>query len=781
MKKILLALLPLLAGHWLPAQETEENEAHEMMLRQMSDTREGRSQEEMQAYRNSHPQTLAANWTYINASGSAYGDVGRTNSITLDTLNPGRFYVCTPHSGVWLTNNNGASYTPITEALPTQSVSRLVIDPSNTNVLYIATGIHNGDMLPNSFGIFKSTDGGATWNATGLSFQPSAGVAIGDLLINPQNHSSLVAATTDGLYRTYNGGVSWTRLVNDTFASVRYKPGDTATMYAVGKRFYRTDDAWASWAMTTSTFVDNYTWKYEYAVRVSAVTPGLVYLLTDGNSIGPGIRSYIHVSTDGGWSFNVIDSVQGQPQMQFDVSQRTPGKYMAGYYSVFKRENSSGAMQQITYNYTNQSPYVHSDQRGIFFDPQNDNVLYLCNDGGLYRSTDNGVSFQNITGNMQLGHIYNFGQSQSTPYKIVTAPLDVSPFQIGSSGITRTYPLVEAFIADMSPLNDSVYVFAHFTPYFTHDDWTTYGASSNVLCNNMPNFPKAFQYSELAENENYFGDQNEVFKSTDYGQSHPLEISCTYTSQWMYELDVSRANPQYHYLRFKDSLLVTTDGVTFTNISAGLPSNMQKAASVTIDPQNAANVWVTFGGYTAADKVYFTNNAGQTWINFSSGIPNVPVNELVCQRGGPPGAVYAATDGGVFYRDSTFNSWQFYNTGLPAGLIITDLDIQYSIGKLRAATYGRGMWESDLYAPSGITEPANEVSAITLFPNPAQNEVEIHSENGTLGTIAILDMTGRVVQQTTADAASFRIDLSGLAAGVYFVRVQDSVFRLVKD
>src|SRR5205085_1203090 len=92
--------------------------------------------DEMMGYRNHNPQTLTANWTTIDASGNANGDIGRATSITFDTINSGRFYVCSNNSGVWLTNNNGVSYTPITETLPVQSVSCLVIDPVNTDVLY---------------------------------------------------------------------------------------------------------------------------------------------------------------------------------------------------------------------------------------------------------------------------------------------------------------------------------------------------------------------------------------------------------------------------------------------------------------------------------------------------------------------------------------------------------------------------------------------------------------------------------------------------------------------
>lgn len=780
-------LLLLLAGLPLFAQQQEEEEdgpAHKAALQRMIDARGGdaamgRYADEMHAYRANAPAMLTANWNFIDDSGSQNGDMGRTNSITLDTFNAGRFYVCTPHSGVWRTNNDGGSYTPITEALPTQSVSRLVIDYTNTNVLYIATGAHNMDMPANSMGVFKSTDGGITWNTTGLTFAASALVNIGDLIINPENHNSLMAATTDGLYRTCDGGTTWTRLLNDTFFSVRYKPGDTAMMFAVGRRYYRTDDGWTNWAMIASSFVDSYTWKYEYAVRVSAATPNVVYLMTAGNSVGPGIRSYVHKSTDGGWSFTKIDSLFGESQVQFDVAQDVPDKYMIGFYRMHKRENAVSTLQQVTYFNASQSPYVHSDQRGIFFDPRNSNVIYLCNDGGLKRSSDNGLTFQNLNANMQLAHIYNFGQSQSTGYKILPAPLDVPPYMLGSNGIYRTFPLVEAFIAAMSPVNDSVYMLGHFSPYFTSDDWTSYATSSQVMLGNASNYPKSFQFSETQENVSYHASQGFIYRSTDYGLNHPL----TYQLPWFtydvqYEIDVSGINPNYIYMRFADSLFMTTNTSTFSDIGAGLPMDSVRGSALTIDPVNEENVWITFSGYSANNKVFFSPDAGQTWFNMSAGLPNIPVNDIVCDPNGAPGAVYCATDGGVFYRDSTFSSWQYYNTGLP-NVIVTDIDIQHNIGKIRASTFGRGMWESDLYSATGINDPETSASTISVFPNPATSHLYVFSDYP-LGTVVITDVTGRTVTELRTPDNTIAIDVSGLAAGCYFIQAGDEIVKFLK-
>ena len=105
----------------------------------------------------------------------------------------------------------------------------------------------------------------------------------------------------------------------------------------------------------------------------------------------------------------------------------------------------------------------------------------------------------------------------------------------------------------------------------------------------------------------------------------------------------------------------------------------------------------TYSGFTNTNKVFQTNDQGATWINLSASIPNIPVNCIVYQNNTADG-LYIGTDVGIFFKDSTMNVWQPFFNGLP-NVIVSQLAIHYPTGKIRAATYGRGLWESDLYAP----------------------------------------------------------------------------------
>jgi hypothetical protein len=168
----------------------------------------------------------------------------------------------------------------------------------------------------------------------------------------------------------------------------------------------------------------------------------------------------------------------------------------------------------------------------------------------------------------------------------------------------------------------------------------------------------------------------------------------------------------------------TTDGgTTWTNISAGLPLNLAGILYMAVNDTNPNSIWVVLGGYSAGNKVYQSFDGGNTWTNISGTLPNVPVNCIVCQRNSND-ELYIGTDFGVFYKNAGMNDWATYDNGLPH-VIVDELEIQYGVSKLRAATYGRGLWESDLITStllpldaslSIITTPVGTICDSTINP-----------------------------------------------------------------
>jgi photosystem II stability/assembly factor-like uncharacterized protein len=144
-----------------------------------------------------------------------------------------------------------------------------------------------------------------------------------------------------------------------------------------------------------------------------------------------------------------------------------------------------------------------------------------------------------------------------------------------------------------------------------------------------------------------------------------------------------------HYL-----FRTTNGGTTWTNITGTLPVAGNFLTDATMSDNDPQVIWATFSGYNAGQKVYKTTNGGTTWTNISGTLPNLPANCVAYeQKAGNP--IYVGTDAGVYYRNDGMADFVPFKVGLP-NVIIDELVIHYGSKKIRAATYGRGLWETAL-------------------------------------------------------------------------------------
>ncbi|MGZ3899979.1 MAG: hypothetical protein ACXVDC_06605, partial [Bacteroidia bacterium] len=143
--------------------------------------------------RGGNNSTQSSTWQPIGPFGDpSGGNAGRINAVRFDPSNTNGLWICTPDGGLWSSTNNGSSWTTTTDQLAVIGTGDVAFDPTNSQVMYLATG--DGDATDSySIGVLKSTDGGGTWKATGLTWAVSAGNRIYKLLINPQNKNVFVA------------------------------------------------------------------------------------------------------------------------------------------------------------------------------------------------------------------------------------------------------------------------------------------------------------------------------------------------------------------------------------------------------------------------------------------------------------------------------------------------------------------------------------------------------------------------------------------------------------
>jgi photosystem II stability/assembly factor-like uncharacterized protein len=713
-------------------------------------------------------------WTNISqaTADGGYNGMGRTTCIAFDPNNANTYYVGAPIGGLWKTTNAGQSWTPLTDALPYVSVGSCVIDPTNTNTLYISVGDHSG-WWTYSMGVYKSTDGGATWTATGLSWSLSQGRAIAELAMDPLNASVIYAATTNGLYKTTNGGTSWTVVHTGYHSDICFEPG-TSNLYAATNDYwgssevYRTTDGGSTWNQLTS-FNTNYN---SLKLAVTPANAAKLAILNRSNG-------ELLVSTNYGANLTLAGTCPEDDVLL--ISPNNANIIYCGAMFVNKSTDGGATWNQLTYWYYN-PPYdeVHADQRNSFFHPLQPDKMFFCNDGGVYIYSESGNSWSDISDGLKITQFYKMAISPTNAQIILGGTQDNGGRMRDNTGTWRSTNGGDAMEVAIDPTNNNViyttYIYGKL--YRSLDGWVndTYNEISANIPGGTPPGSWVNPYMlDPSDHNTIVAGYDDVWRSTDRGDNWTaLSTNITGNGSTLNCLAVAPSDPNTIYVSWGSNMRKTTDmGATWTTVTV---TGTAEITSITVHPANPNVIWITRGEYTGGIKVYHSTNGGSSWANLSTGLPNVPVNTLLYQNGGN-GIIYIGTDGGVFYRDSITNSWQLYSNGLPK-TSITDLEIYYPTNKLRAATYGRGIWEVDLASPLSTGTAAAPSPALVVFPNPNNGVFEIRcaAAGNTAATISVTDVFGKLVYTQTAGSKPLqeRIDLSGLASGTYIVSVQQN-------
>jgi photosystem II stability/assembly factor-like uncharacterized protein len=318
--------------------------------------------------------------------------------------------------------------------------------------------------------------------------------------------------------------------------------------------------------------------------------------------------------------------------------------------------------------------------------------VFSCNDGGIFKSTNQGTSFTDLSGGIDIKQYYRLSCSNLTAYLIYAGAQDN-----GSDKITGLNTAVrvngadgEDCLVDYSDDN-IVFVSSQGGNFYRSSDGGN--SFSGISIGSGGDWTTPIIMDANNHNIMYAGYSN-VWKSTNNGSTWSA-LPGTFDGTSIYSLEISSSNSQYIYAATFGHIYQTTNGgTTWTDRTGTLPVASAAISGIAINGSNPDNIWVTFSGFVNGQKVYISTDGGASWANISGTLPNIPANCVEYQNGSND-IVYIGTDLGVFYMDATMNDWVSYNTGLP-NVVIDQLEINYPTSKIRAATYGRGIWESDL-------------------------------------------------------------------------------------
>jgi PKD repeat protein len=667
-------------------------------------------------------------WQYIGPPNGvpSNGGAGRLCFITFDPANAANIWVGSPGGGLWKSTNGGSSWTVVNDKLPNLGAAHLAIDPTNSNVMYLSTGDRDASDTY-SIGLLKSTDGGLTWNTTGLIYTPSQMVHVNCVLIDPTNTQRLFAATSNGIFRSMDGGVNWLNLKSGDYKDIKFKPGNVNTILAAGNSFARSTNGGATWTNPTFPTPNNNS-VGRVAVAVTPADTSLVYVLAGQGATGSYGFAGFYKSTNAGASFTKVCSSPnllgwdpngndsgGQAWYDLVVAANPTdaNEVICGGVNTWQSTDGGNTFNLFTHWYGGGAPYVHADVHAIEYGPGNPNNIYIGCDGGIFASTNAGASWSMISNGLQIGQMYRLGVSQSNPSLTLTGWQDngTSLDDIGNTSYDNVLG-GDGMECAIDPVNDQVLYAEYYYGYIEKSVSGPGGffpivTSGGTGVDEDGDWVTPYIIDPSNPSVMYVG-KTEVYKSTNGGLSFSAASSFG-TATRLIAMAVAPSNGNYVYAATSSAMYMTSNGSAFTQVAApGGP-----IAYICVDPQNAQRVWAVLGGYAPGNKVFYSSNGGTSWSNISGNLPNVPVNCIAYGPGSNDG-LYVGTDIGVYYKDNSLSNWIFYSNGLP-NVIINELEFQESTQKLRAATYGRGLWEVDAYsAPTSAPVAAFSANSTTV-------------------------------------------------------------------
>jgi hypothetical protein len=653
---------------------------------------------------------MPGDWYYIGNTSipTGGGGAGRINSVRELPGSTTTFFACAPGGGLWKTTNTGASWSLVgTDFLASIGASDVAIDPTNNNIMYLATGdCDAGDTY--ALGVLKSTDGGLTWNPTGLSWTVNLTRRTARILINPDNTQIVVCATSNGVYRTINGGTSWTQVLTGDYKDLNMKPGDSNVWYASSDVFYRSTDGGITWNLTTSG-LPTATNSQRMSIAVSAANNNYVYALCSGNDSG---LLGVYLSTDSGLNFtqqadnqpnylNWATSAtnegggQGWYDLRIEANPLNANEIYIGGVNIWKSTNA-GIDWSLSGHWFGGggAPYVHADIHALHFVAGTSRLLVGC-DGGVFTTTNGGPNFSDISTNLPIAQIYKLSVAGTNANVVISGWQDNGTNL--KNGAAHSRPIGgDGMDCQINPANASVmYGALYYGAIFKS---TNGGANFLTIVNsggtNEDEDGAWVTPYVLGPNPNHiFVGKSRVYISTDGGANFTASGAFGGTGDCN-DIAVAPSDANIIYASKGASLFKSIDnGATFSEVAGMQGSFITDIAIHTTDPNK---VWVTYSNYSAGAKIYFTSNGGSSWVNISGSLPNLPANAVTYQPGTDDG-IYIGMDAGVYYRDNVLGNFTPYLNALP-NVVITDLDININTSTITASTYGRGLWRAPLYA-----------------------------------------------------------------------------------
>ena len=740
---------------------------------------------------------------------------GRINVVTVHPTNQNIIYLGNSTGGIFKTIDGGTTWTPIFDVQSYLSIGCITLDPTNPNIIYVGTGDPN--ISGSAFigdGVYKSTDAGVTWTHLGLTAER----IISKIAVNTLHPNIVYAAamgipflpTPDrGLYKSTDGGTTWNQVlhISDSAGVIDLvmDPSHPDTLYAAGwdrlrnnqmsyvhgnhALIYKTTNGGVSWTTLAGGLpIGDYS-------RISLSMSGVNHNTLFASYSDTTYNLYkIYKTTNNGTTWAAIPTStlnnpfngQGWYSGGVHVNPTNDNQIWLCGVDLYKTTNggtnwSLGAPDWSTY-------IVHGDMHDVEF--FNATTIFITTDGGLYKTTDAGNNWTKIENipNNQFYHCtydpFNLGTYAGGVQDNGTTNGNASTLTtwgriFGGDGFTILYHPTDASVIWAETQNGGIVI--------SNDGGNTFSdGTTGINTADIRNWDMQYIMSHFSPDVLYTGTtkvyQN-TFGSSPYWQAiSPDLVSSSYTNDPKFHtitcVAESNSNASNLYAGTSDGLVwsSTNGGNTWNNVTNTLPNRYVTCMKTSY--LNAGVAYVSHSGYRDNDfipHIHKTTNNGTTLTDISGDLPQIAVNCIMTYPTSD-NILFVGTDGGVYGTLNGGINWIRVGSNMP---IIPTYDLQYDGNnhKILAGTFARSLMTysmDSILTATDIKAPQNMVN-ISIYPNPTTDfvKISIHQSNSGNATLTILNSKGETISKTTIGTQQeINYPAKNLANGLYFVKIE---------
>jgi photosystem II stability/assembly factor-like uncharacterized protein len=630
-----------------------------------------------------------------NSSGQING-ISRVSQMKFSPTDSNKMYAMSARGGLFITGDGGHNWSvaPGTDFMPYARLASVCIDYTNDSIIYIGTGDH--DYYYGGSGVWKSVDGGQTFNQTSFN---SAMVL--EIIMDPANHNNLVAATNKGIYKSYDAGGIWTAktATNIQFDDMKKVESPlSATLFAAttDSTLYRSADFGETWTQLTNgiQLPAGITSGDGCRIALTPADTNVVYLGMVANG------GTIYKSVDWGNTFSAVKSTpapyltyyddtstsgtQGDYNFAIGADRSNPQILYLVAQNVWRSLDGGVTWTELTHWWAN----VHTDMHQVTVSPYNLSQVWNMNDGGVWLSTDTGDNWTPMSNGIAGEEIYHGNCSPTRRDMISIGTQDNGELYADSVGwyTNRGGDWGPECAFDFRPFSDEVYYFDQVTRRTVNGGDNTFGLNVTGI--------EDMAFNRANPNLAFVAD-SAIYRTTDLLADTPtwtLIYSLNKPIQAIHS-DLTDTNKLY---------IITSDNTFYVSNNAMAASPTFNAVTLPGAANNAASITSIKGKpgvvyITGNTKAYRSADTGTTWTNISFNLPSVNQVRILGDEFYPDSeTVFVASNDAVYYKTVNQSQWTLFSNALPSRPTISDMSIYNDTTAnaiLRVAVYGRGMWQ----------------------------------------------------------------------------------------